>query len=101
LCSVKGVSRILVFWGGSEKKPAAIAPSEDRHFMQGISTTEIGFSRGISVVGKAWTKLRYREFGGPKPPPIHHQGIDDAFVGKASSTWYFHRGRWQGFCGAD
>src|SRR5213594_295947 len=31
LCSVKGVSTILVFWNGSEKNPAALVPVEDRY----------------------------------------------------------------------
>jgi hypothetical protein len=35
LCSIKGVSTILVFWNGSEKNPAAIAPAEDRNYLQG------------------------------------------------------------------
>jgi hypothetical protein len=101
LCSVKGVSRILVFWAGSGKQPAAVASAEDRHYLQGIGGNEIGYSRGISPVGKGWIMLHYREFGGPKPPPIYHQGIDDAFLGKASTTWYFYRGKWQCLSGAD
>ena len=35
LCSVKGVSTILVFWNGSEKNPAEIATLEDRIFLRG------------------------------------------------------------------
>ena len=35
----------------------------------------------------------YDAYGGPKPPPIDHQGIDDAFVEKASVVHYFHRGK--------
>jgi len=43
----------------------------------------------------------YRAYGGPEPPPIEHQGIDDAFLGKASITWYFHKGKWLRLQGAD
>jgi hypothetical protein len=101
LCSVKGVSTILVFWNGSEHNPAAIASLEDRNFVQGITATEIGFSRGITAVGKDFIMRHYEAYGGPKPPPIDHQGIDDAFIEKASVTWYFDRGKWLKLSGAD
>ena len=52
LCSVKGVSTILVFWNGSEKNPAEIAKMEDRIFLQGITADEIGYSRGHRRSGK-------------------------------------------------
>jgi hypothetical protein len=37
----------------------------------------------------------------PKPPRIDHQGIDDAFIEKGSSVWYFRAGRWLKLNGAD
>jgi hypothetical protein len=40
-------------------------------------------------------------YGGPKPPPIDHQGVDDEFIEKASSTWYFRGGKWLTLTGAD
>jgi hypothetical protein len=101
LCSVKGVSTILVFWNGSGNNPAAIAPMEDRNFVQGITPDKIGYSRGISAVGEDFIMRHYSAYGGPKPPPIDHQGIDDAFIEKASVTWYFHEGKWLKLTGAD
>ena len=101
LCSVKGVSSILVFWNGSERSPAAIASLEDRGFLQGITADEIGYSRGIRSVGKDFIMGHYQAYGGPLPPPIDHQGIDDAFIEKASATWYFHGGKWLKLTGAD
>lgn len=101
LCSVKGVSTILVFWNGSEKNPAAIARTEDRVFLQDLGGPKFGYSRAIRPVGKDLIMGHYRAYGGPKPPLIDHQGIDDYFVGKASETWYFHRGKWLKLAGAD
>jgi hypothetical protein len=101
LCSVKGVSTILVFWNGSVNNPAAIAPLEDQNFIQGITAGEAGFSRGITAVGQDFIMRHYDAYGGPKPPPIDHQGIDDAFIEKASVTWYFDRGKWLKLSGAD
>jgi len=101
LCSVKGVSTILVYWNGSETRPAAIAALEDRNFIQGITPAKVGFSRGIAPVGKDFIMRHYDAYGGPKPPPIDHQGIDDAFIEKASVTWYFEGGKWLKLTGAD
>jgi len=101
LCSVKGVSTIVVFWNGSERNPAEIGGMEDRNFLQGITASEIGYSRGISPVGKDFIVRHYNAYGGPKPPPIDHQGIDDAFIEKTSVVWYFHNGQWLKLTGAD
>jgi len=101
LCSVKGVSTILVFWKGSETNPAAIAPLEDRIFLQGISPDTIAYSREITPVGKDFIRQHYNAYGGPKPPPIDHQGIDDAFLEKASEVWYLHMGKWLKLTGSD
>jgi hypothetical protein len=38
---------------------------------------------------------------GPKPPPIDHLGIDDAFLEKASVVHYYYQGKWLQLTGAD
>jgi len=63
--------------------------------------SKIGFSRGIKPVGKDFVMGHFRAYRGPKPPPIEHQGIDDAFIEKASVTWYLHEGKWLKLTGAD
>ena len=67
LCSLKGISTILVFWNGSETNPAEIAPLEDRIFLQGISPDKIAYSRGIMPVGKDFIMRHFDAYGGPKP----------------------------------
>jgi len=101
LCSRSRVSSILVFWNGSTKSVAEIARSDDKSFLQGIGGENIGFSRAIDVVDKDYILEHYREYGGRKPPQIKHQGINDAFVEKASSVHYFYRKRWLELQGAD
>jgi hypothetical protein len=101
LCSLKGVSSILVFWNGSPKSPAEIASLEDRIFLQGIAADRIGYSRQINPVGRNFIQRHYEAYGGPTPPPLNHLGIDDAFVEKASVVWYFHAGKWWKLSGAD
>ena len=102
LCSKDGVSSILIFWGGSTKFVSEIAKAEDRGYLQVTGGNgKISFSRSITAVGGGYILERYRRYGGPKPPRIDHEGIDDGFLGKASSVWYYHRSRWLKLQGAD
>jgi hypothetical protein len=101
LCSVKGVSTILVFWNGSEKNPAALAPTEDRIYIQGVKKYQFWYSRGIRAIGRDFIMRHHQAYGGPQPPPINHQGIDDALVEKTSVVWYFYEGQWLKLTGAD
>jgi hypothetical protein len=57
-------------WNGSEKKPAEIAAKEDRFFLQVIMPEQIGFSRGISTVGRDdIVRLNDKDGGsGPQQP---------------------------------
>jgi len=101
LCSLNRVSTILVFRNGSEQNPPELARGADIDYLQGVGGNEIGYSRAISTVGRAFTLSHYRAYGGPKPPAIDHQAIDDALVGKASIVHYFHAGQWLDLTGAD
>ena len=80
LCSLKGVSTILVFWNASEKNPAEIAHNgRPRFFFRAWRPTRIAYSRAISADRQglhhaALQCLRRRQM----PPPIDHQGVDDA-----------------------
>ncbi len=96
LCSVKGVSTILVFWNGSEKDPAALAPMQDNGYVQGLGGAgQWGYSRGIEPMGMA-DIVRYHDpdhLGDPLPP-IDHQGINDQYLDKAFLVWYYYDGQW-------
>jgi hypothetical protein len=101
LCSIGRVSSILVFWNGSETNPAEIAKMNDIDRLQGWGGDKIVYSWAITPVGKEFVMEHFDAYGGPKPPPIDHQGIDDAFVGKASAVQYFYQGKWLQLTGAD
>jgi hypothetical protein len=100
LCSVGGVSSILVFWNGSASNPARIAEANDIDFLQD-SGTGFAYSREITPVDRAYILRHYDAYGGSKPPPVDHQGINDAFVEKGSVVLYFHRQQWLRLTGAD
>lgn len=101
LCSVKEVSSILVFWNGAAEKPAVLATAPDRYSVQGVGDEQEGYSRGLGVATPPAIRRYFRLSGGPKPPPLSHQGIEDNFIGKASTIWYFHQGKWLRLTGAD
>jgi hypothetical protein len=101
LCSIGRVSSILVFWNASEINPVRIAEMKDIDRLQGWGDDKIVYSRLITPVGKSSIMEYYAGFGGPKPPPIDHLGIDDAFWGKASVINYLYQGKWLQLQGAD
>jgi len=101
LCSINMKSSILVFANGSPSNPMRVAEGEDLHILQGIGDGKIGYSREISPVDEKYIMDHYRAHGGPKPPPIDHLGINDAFVEKASVVLYFYQGKWLQLTGAD
>ncbi len=101
LCSVNNSTALLAFRGDRDTNPDTVATSEDLGYLQGLNGNQIGYSREITAVGRDFIMRHYRAYGGPEPPPIDHQGIDDAFLEKASVTWYFYQGKWLRLQGAD
>ena len=100
LCSRNRTSAIIVIDENGRVR-AKLAAVPDRGHLQGIGDGKIGYSRGIYPVGSDYILDHYQAYGGPKPPPIDHQGIDDAFLEKASVVHYFHKGKWLQLTGAD
>ncbi|QEE27093.1 hypothetical protein FTW19_03140 [Terriglobus albidus] len=101
LCSVRGVSSILVYRKGENRAPASLATRADRNYLETDFQGRQIFVRAIQPVGQDFILEHYRAYGGPKPPAIDHQGIEDEFLEKASIVWYFERGRWLKLTGAD
>ncbi|RPI36552.1 MAG: hypothetical protein EHM54_05440 [Nitrospiraceae bacterium] len=105
LCSREHISTILIFQGGSASKVLEIASSPDEAWLQNFTDGQYGFSREIIVAAKKQIKNYHsyaKEFGdAPDLPPITHDGIDDAFVGKGSAVHYFYKGKWLQLSGAD
>jgi hypothetical protein len=101
LCSVNRESSILVFWNGSEINPAQIENRQDDYAVQGWTDNKMVYSRAIEPVNKSYIMDHYKAYGGEKPPPLDHLGINDEFVGKGSLVLYFYRGKWLHLSGAD
>lgn len=101
LCSKGGVSTILVYRGGDTKDVATLAAMADKGFLQAGHAKPIGFSRAIGVASPAQMRIYHEAFGAGKMPRLDHDGIDDAFVGKASIVRYWTGGKWLELQGAD
>jgi len=101
LCSRRGTSSILVFRADPAKLVAVVAPAKDDSYLQSDEHGKPYYSRIIDAVGKDYILKHYEAYGGPIPPPITHQGINDAFAEKASVVRYFYRGKWLELQGAD
>jgi hypothetical protein len=99
-----GTSSILIYWGGSTTSVAEIEKRPDvvwSHFKGGVG----GYGRAIFRADKK-TILRYdKEYHQPGLdlllPPINHDGIEDAYLEKASTIHYYYRRKWLGLHGAD
>lgn len=94
LCDVvsKNTSMILIYWDQSPSNPTVL--SKAPIWQSGCWST-------IEPVGKAYVLEHYRAYGGPKPPPIDHQGINVGICEKASTVSYLYKGRWLTLTGAD
>jgi|SRR5687767_2586554 len=101
LCSRARVSAILVFRHG-RTPPIELASFPDANYLQGLGDSTIGFSRVISVASARFIRAASEAgHGGPVPPRLDHEGIDDAFAGKGSTVLYFHSGKWLTLAGSD
>jgi hypothetical protein len=95
LCSRQGTSSILVFRGGAASTVAEIAAQADVNSLQTIDGSgTIGYSRTITVATSRFIQDQHKAYGGPKPPPLDHEGISDVFIEKGSIVWYWYRNAW-------
>jgi len=80
---------------------AETAKRKDIDLLQSWGDGKMVYSWAITPVGKEYIMRHYHAYGGPKPPPINHQGINDTFFGKASVVLYFYKRKWLQLTGAD
>ena len=101
LCSINHVSRVLVYWSGETSAVDSLPATSDRSYLQGMGGSTIAFSHVISVVDSRYIREHAENCGGPLPTSPIHDGIDDAFAGKASTVRYWQAGAWIDLAGAD
>jgi hypothetical protein len=92
LCMQRDVSVILIFRGANANAVEEFQSRPNANYMQTIDGAgRIGFSRAIAVASPAVIRRQHARYGGPLPKQLDHDGIDDLYVEKASTIWY-----WQG-----
>jgi hypothetical protein len=101
LCANEGSSTILIFRGGRASDVVALAPRPDDQYMQLADDANVGYGRAVAVARPAEIRTHHRYYGGREPPPLDHDGVDDAFVEKASVVWYWYEGEWLQLQGVD
>ena len=102
VCSDGERSRILVFWGGPSSCPSELAEEEERRFLyQTGPGGKWEYYRSLAPVDLGYIVDHYEAYGGTTPPPINHEGINDAFEEKASVVHYCYEGKWLELTGAD
>lgn len=102
LCSKAGISTVLVFRSGTTSSVAELAAHPDEIFLQVVDAGGVvGYSRALGVATPSHIRQHYANFGGAKPPPMDHGGLEDMFVEKGSIVWYWYRGQWLQLQGSD
>jgi hypothetical protein len=86
LCSVGGISEVLVFSATSTLPLARFGKVADENFVQTIAPDRRGYSRRLHTIPLPGRGLN---------------GVEDAFLEKASTVWVYERGRWQEKLGGD
>ena len=85
VCKFIDGSKIRIFWGGPNKCESSV----NSH------------GQYIRTVDSKFIFEHYQRYGGPKPPEITHDAIDDVFVEASSIVKYCDRGKWVDLRGAD
>jgi hypothetical protein len=93
LCSVNGATTLYVFFQSQLANPIALRQQRDTEWLGSEVLGAYGSAWGISRRGPSQIHIdRNRSITGPKT--IDHDGIEDAFVEKSSTTHYFQDGSW-------
>lgn len=104
LCSREHTTFLIVYWNGAAKDPWIGSSSADENWMQWMGPTEgWRYSRSIGTAEPARIRRLNEAFGNPGtlPEPLEHDGIEEAFAGKASIISYWLHDRFVELTGMD
>jgi hypothetical protein len=101
LCLARDTATILVYRKEGTEDIVELAPASQDQYRQTVAGGGMEFSRAVGVATPEFIRVRHERYGGPTPPPLDHEGINDIFVGKASIVWYWHAGKWHQLQGSD
>ncbi len=91
LCAVGDQMIVVVVWGAPSACPDTISQT----------AATVSDEHGLGVVGPAYIDQHEEWYGGGRPFPVSHEGIDFGYYDKASMVWYCHEAVWWELPGAD
>jgi hypothetical protein len=92
LCSVDGATTLYVFFQSQPSAPMALRRQRDTEWLGSEAAGEYGSAWGIERRGPS--QMRMPKGGAAGNAAFDHDGIEDAFVEKSSTTHYFQDGTW-------
>ena len=92
LCSVRGMTTLLVFFQSDLSHPIALRHQPDKEWM-GVEPS--------FAYGSAWGILTVSPRAVPRKYQMDHDGIEDAFVEQSSVIHYYSQGHWTTLEGDD
>ena len=99
LCSLRGQSTILVYWGGAAQCPRELRPAPDYQY-QMRAGERVSFIRSIHTTDQYQV---HDDEGRPVIPErfvkLGHEAIEDLYEGAASTIWSCQDGKWIEFPG--
>lgn len=103
LCSRARRSAILVYRNGAAPAAAELAALTDATFLQVVDAAgSVGFSRSLFTATPEHIRRHAVHASVPSPAiAVDRDGIEDAFLEKGSSIWYWSGGKWWELGGAD
>jgi hypothetical protein len=92
LCSVNGVTTLYVFFQSQPGNPIVLRAQRDTEWLGSEMLGAFGSAWGIAR--RSPSQIRQARVPAAKRVDADHDGIEDAFIEKSSSTHYFHEGSW-------
>ena len=92
LCSVNGATTLYVFFQSNQDMPMALRHQRDTEWLGSEVLGAYGSAWGIAR--RSPSQMRSAE-GSTAGGSFDHDGIEDAFVEKSSTTHYFENGFWK------
>jgi hypothetical protein len=92
LCSVDGATTLYVFFQSQLSAPIVLRHQRDAEWLGSEVLSLYGSAWGISRRGPS--QIRAAKGVAAKHVVFDHDGIEDAFIDKSSSTHYFQDGSW-------
>ncbi len=102
LCSHRDSSVVVIFWAGKASDVSEFQRGSDEDWTQGVNGRgDLGYSRLLAVASPRRILSHNPDLRSRTKTHAFHDGIEDHFLEKASSIYYFENGHLLKFEGSD